>query len=263
MQYFKKIAVIVTLFMCTTSCDVLQSVASLPGTTNIPLSESEIVQGLKEALNIGLNNSVKGASSLNGYLKNEAIKIILPQDVLNLKSKIDNNTVASAAYKTYVRKFNGGSDLFNELLTSMNRGAEKAAKSAGPIFLGAVKSMSINDARGILNGGDKAATQYFEKTTSSQLFKAFNPEVKSALDNTGAAKIYKKTYDFLSYDPTGFGVTSVGKLLDVSIAPSLDEYATNKAIDGLFHLVGEEETKIRANPFDYGKRIIERVFGNR
>ena len=85
--------------------------------------------------------------------------------------------------------------------------------------------------------------------------------LKNALDNTGANKIYKRTYDFLSYDPAGLGITTVGKLLDVSIAPSLDEYATTKAIDGLFYLVGEEETKIRDNPFDYGKKIIERVFG--
>ena len=262
MRNIQNLGLAVVLSLSISSCDVLQSVASLPGTTNVPLTESEIVQGLKEALNIGLNSSVTSASSLDGYLKNEAIKIILPQDIVNLKNKIDNSSVASAAYRTYVKRFNGGTDLFNELLTSMNRGAEQAASKAGPIFLGAVKSMSINDARGILNGGDKAATQYFQKTTSSELFNAFNPEVKNALDNTGANNVYKKTYDFLSYDPAGLGITTVGKLLDVSIAPSLDEYATNKAIDGLFYLVGQEETKIRANPFDYGRRIIERVFGS-
>ena len=263
MKRLGKIGLVCSFFILLSSCDILQSVATLPGTGSLPLTENEIIQGLKEALSTGLDSSVKTASATNGYLRNEAIKILLPQDVLNLKNKIEGNTVASAAYKTYVRKFNGGKDLFNELLTSMNRGAEKAATKAGPIFVGAIKSMNINDARGILNGGDKAATQYFQRTTSSKLFSAFNPEVKNALDNTGASKVYKTTYDFLSYDPGGFGLTTVGKLLDVSIAPSLDQYATNKAIDGLFHLVGEEETKIRANPYNYGKQILERVFGNK
>lgn len=263
MKRLVKIGFVYSVVLLFTSCDVLQSVASLPGTGSLPLTESEIIQGLKEALNTGLSSSVKQASATNGYLRNEAIKILLPQDVLNLKNKIEGNSVASAAYNTYVRRFNGGTDLFNELLTSMNRGAEKAASKAGPIFLGAVKSMNINDARGILNGGNTAATQYFERTTSTQLFNAFNPEVKNALDNTGASKVYQKTYDFLSYDPAGLGLTTVGKLLDVSIEPSLDQYATSKAIDGLFHLVGQEETKIRANPYNYGKQILERVFGNK
>lgn len=263
MKSFKNITLAIIAFFLVSSCDVLQSVVSLPGTATLPLTESEIIQGLKEALSTGLNSSVKQASATNGYLKNEAIKILLPQDVLNLKNKIEGNSIASAAYSTYVRRYNGGTDLFSELLSSMNAGAEKAATKAGPIFIGAVKSMNISDAKGILNGGNKAATQYFERTTSSQLFSAFNPEVKSALDNTGASKVYKKTYDFLSYDPGGLGLTTVGKLLDVSIDPSLDQYATNKAINGLFHLVGEEETKIRANPYNYGKKILERVFGNK
>jgi len=245
------------------SCNVLNKVcSSLPVTSNIPLTESEIVQGLKEALNVGLNNSVTSASSLDGYLKNQAIKILLPDDVKNLQSKINGNSVTSAAYKTYIKKFNGGEDLFSELITSMNRGAEKAASKAGPIFLDAIKSMTIQDARGILNGGNTAATDYFYKSTNTKLFNAFNPEVKSALNSTGANKIYKTTYDFLSYDPAGLGLTTVGKILDVSIEPSLDGYATNKAIGGLFHLVGEEEKDIRANPSAYGKKIIERVFGS-
>lgn len=245
------------------SCDVLNTVTSSLPSGTIPLTESEIVEGLKEALNIGLDNSVTSASSLDGYLKNQAIKILLPEDVKNLQSKINGNSVTSAAYKTYIRKFNGGKDLFNELITSMNKGAEKAASKAGPIFLNAVKSMSIQDARGILNGGNTAATDYFYQATNTQLFNAFNPEVKNALNSTGANKIYKTTYDFLNYDPSGLGLTTVGNILNVSIEPSLDQYATNKAIGGLFYLVGEEEKEIRANPNDYGKRIIERVFGSK
>ncbi len=255
------ILALATLLFVVSSCEVLNQVSSsLP--SSVPLTESEIIQGLKEALNVGTDKSVSKASSVNGYLKNQTIKILLPQDVQDLKSKIDGNSVASAAYKTYIKKFNGGSDLFDELITSMNRGAETAAKKASPIFLNAIKSMTINDARGILNGGNTSATNYFYDKTNQQLFNAFQPEVKNALSNTGASKVYKTTYDFLTYDPTGLGLTSVGKLLNVSIEPSMDEYATNKAIDGLFHLVGQEEQQIRANPYNYGKKILERVFGS-
>ena len=256
-----KSALTILALFAFTSCDVLNQVSSsLP--SSIPLTESEIIQGLKEALNVGTDKSVSRASTVNGYLQNQAIKILLPQDVQNLKSKIDGNSVASAAYKAYIRKFNGGSDLFEELVTSMNRGAEKAAKKASPIFLDAIKSMSINDARGILNGGSTSATDYFYGKTNQELFSAFQPEVKNALGSTGASKVYKMTYDFLSYDPAGLGLTTVGKILNVSIEPSLDQYATNKAIDGLFHLVGQEEEQIRSNPYNYGKKILERVFGS-
>ncbi len=246
------------------SCEVLNSVSALPRTTSpAPLTASEVAKGLKEALDIGLNSAVSSASSLDGYLKNEAIKIFLPQDVITLQSKINENAITSAAYKMYIRKFNGGSDLFQELITAINRGAEQAAKKAEPIFLDAITAMSIQDAMEILDGDSTSATTYFYRTTNKKLFEAFNPEVKTALDNTEANKIYKLTYDFLNYDPSGLGLTNVSKILDLSIEPSLDTYATNKAIDGLFFLIGEEEKDIRANPFGYGKSIIERVFGSK
>ncbi|MEM0938894.1 MAG: DUF4197 domain-containing protein [Bacteroidota bacterium] len=251
---------IVAIIFFATSCDILNQVSSsLP--SSVPLTDSEIIQGLKEALNVGTDKSVFKASAVNGYLKNQAIKILLPQDVQDLKSKIDKNSIASAAYITYIRKFNNGSDLFDELVTSMNRGAEKAAKKASPIFLSAIKSMTISDARGILNGGSTSATDYFHQKTNQELSNAFQPEVKNALNNTGASKVYSRTYNFLSYDPGGLGLTTIGKILDISIEPSLEEYATNKSIEGLFYLVGEEEKQIRDNPYDYSKKILERVFG--
>lgn len=241
------------------SCELFEDV-----TSNV-LTEGEIIQGLKEALNIGLDNSVISASAVDGYLKNEAIKILLPQEVTDFQTKINNNTLASAAYGVYKNQFNQGVDLFEELAVSMNRGAENAADKAKPIFLNAITSMSFNDARGILDGNETAATEYFYATTNVALFNAFQPDVKAALDQTGANEVYKLAYDFLSYDvdPTGFNPTTVGDLLNASIEPTLDAYATNKAIDGLFYLVGEEEKKIRANPFAWGSAIIEKVFGSR
>ncbi|GAB4247106.1 MAG: DUF4197 domain-containing protein [Ekhidna sp.] len=253
----KKALVVVACGMLFAACELFED------TVNPGLTESEIIQGLKEALTIGLDNSVTSASSVDGYLKNEAIKILLPEDVQNLKEKIDNSNSVSLLYDTYVASFNGGTDLFDELITTMNRGAEAAASEAGGIFLNAITSMTFDDARAILNGNETAATDYFYNATNQQLFNAFQPEIKTALDGSGANDVYELAYDFLSYDPTGLGLTPTpGEALDVTIEPTLDEYATNRAIDGLFTLIAGEEKKIRDDPFAWGSAIIEKVFGS-
>lgn len=254
----KNLIIICLILFCGTlvSCELFDDDPS-----SNPLTEGEIIEGLKEALNIGLDNSVTSASSVDGYLQNQAIKILLPDEVQDFQNQINNSSIVAPAYAIYVNQFNGGTDLFEELVTSMNRGAEAAASEAGPIFINAILSMTFDDARAILNGGETSATDYFYNATNQALFDAFQPEVQTALGQTGANQVYGLTYDFLNYDPTNLGLSTVGGLLDVSLEPSLDEYATNKAIDGLFYLIGEEEKKIRENPFSWGSSIIERVFG--
>lgn len=264
MKYFK---VVLLLMVGITSCELFDE-ATGPG----PLTEAEIVQGLKEALNIGLDNSVTSASATNGYLQNEIIKILLPEEVADLQTKIQTESVLggtiplSTIYNLYVDVENDGVDLFGELITGMNRGAESAASKALPIFGSAIVNMSIVDALSILEGNETAATDYFFQETGTELFTAFNPEIKTALDATGANQIYTTTVGFLNYeyDPTGFGVNTISPndFINVDLPASIDEYATNKAIDGLFFLIGEEEKKIRANPFDWASAIIERVFGS-
>ncbi|WP_462251543.1 DUF4197 domain-containing protein [Ekhidna sp.] len=258
--------ILLSLFGIST---VLVSCEFFEDATN-PLTESEIIQGLKEALSIGLDNSVTSASGVDGYLQNEVIKILLPDEVKDLQNKIETESIAgvvplSVIYDAYIAVENDGNDLFEELITAMNRGAENAADKALPIFGDAITTMSIDDARGILDGNNTAATDYFYNETNTELFEAFNPDVKTALDGTGAIEIYTDVVGFLNYeyDPTGLGLTSVSPsdVLDVNLPANIDEYATNKAIDGLFHLVGEEEQKIRADPFAWGSSIIERVFG--
>ena len=237
-----------------------------------PLTEAEIIQGLKEALSIGLNTSVDNASDAGGYLQNEVIKILLPEEVTELQTKIQTESIGgivplSVVYDAYIAVENDGNDLFEELITAMNRGAENAADKALPIFGNAITNMSFDDARGILDGGDMAATEFFYEETNEALFTAFNPDVKEALDGTGAIEIYTDVVGFLNYEynPDGLGITTVSPsdVLNVNLPANIDEYATGKAIDGLFHLVGEEEQKIRDNPFDWGSNIIERVFGSR
>lgn len=263
MRIFKKVLFIAAscslLFFI--SCDLLEEASSA-------LTEAEVTEGLKEALGIGLDNSVLSASSADGYLKNEVIKILLPSEVLELQSKIETEMIAGfvplkTVYTAYIALENNGNDLFDELAVAMNRGAEKAADKALPIFGNAITSMSISDAFGILNGDETAATEFFYQTTNQSLFEAFNPDVKSALDDTGANQLFTKTAAFLNFDyNVGIGTVSPSDVLNVNLPNSIDEYATNKAIDGLFHLVGEEEKKIREDPFAWGSSIIEKVFGS-
>ncbi|SNT06965.1 Protein of unknown function [Ekhidna lutea] len=258
------VGVLIGLSGIFVSCELFED-------ANNPLTEGEVVQGLKEALDIGLSNSVTSASSVDGYLKNEIIKILLPSEVADLQAKIETESIGgivplSVVYDAYVEIENDGNDLFEELITAMNKGAENAASKALPIFGNAIVTMSITDAFDILNGHETAATDYFFQNTSQQLFTAFNPDVKSALDATGANQIYTTTAEFLNYeyDPTGLGLSTVSPsdVLNVELPNSIDEYATTKAIDGLFFLIGEEEKKIREDPFAWGSAIIERVFGS-
>ncbi len=226
----------------------------------LPLTEGEIIEGLKEALTIGLDNSVTSASSVNGYLQSEVIKILLPEEVVELQSTINSSVLLKPAYDIYVGANNNGQDIFEELITAMNRGAENAADKAFPIFGDAITGMTINDARGILDGGDRSATDFFEQQTRTNLITAFSPDVKTALDGTGAIELFGLVSGFLN-QPVGLG-TTVSDFVNVEVPNSIEEYATEKAVDGLFYLVGEEEKKIRDDPFAWGSAIIERVFGS-
>lgn len=260
---------ILSLVITTTSffisCDVVDQIAA-----TLPLTDAEIVEGLKEALDVGLGTSVTSASSVDGYLQNEIIKILLPSEVADLQNKIQTESVAGVPLQTiydlYISVENDGNDLFDELTTAMNRGAESAADKALPIFGNAITNMSISDGLTILEAGGTSATDFFYDQTNVALFEAFNPDVKSALDATGANQIYTTTVGFLNYeyDPLGLGITVItpNDFLNIDLPESIDEHATNKAIDGLFHLIGEEEEKIREDPFAWGSAIIEKVFGS-
>lgn len=258
MRHFFKIFIFSSFFFFF-SCDELDN-----GLTN-----GEIVAGLKEALNVGLDNSVANASSVDGYLKNEIIKILLPPEVKSLQNTIETGSInlgfTSVSYSKILDAYvalnpNINSDPFEELIVAMNRGAEKAADKALPIFGDAIVSMSFDDALGILQGSDTSATHYFYNKTNQSLFTAFQPDVKSALDQTEANAIYTSIVGFLNYEY--LGLYKVSDFINVSLPETIDGYATEKAIDGLFYLIGNEETKIRQDPYAWGSNIIEKVFGS-
>jgi hypothetical protein len=197
--------------------------------------DSTVISGLKEALSIGTEKAVKNVSQLDGYFGNEAIKILMPEKIQKVA-----NMLRQVGYQKEVDDF----------ILSMNRAAEKAAPMATEYFVGAIKEMSFGDAQKILNGGNTAATEFFKRKTSDKIAASFKPVVSSSMDEVGVTKKYKDMMG--KYESLPF----VDK---ESI--DLDSYVTNKAMDGLFFMVGEEEKKIRTDPAARVTDLLKTVFG--
>lgn len=199
------------------------------------LSLGKIADGLKEALAIGTANAVAATGKPDGFLGNPAIKIPLPSQLKSLGSGA---------------RFMGLGSQVDELEVGMNRAAEQATPYAKQIFLDAVSRMSFADARQILNGGDTAATDYFKAHTTSQLTAAFKPIVHTAMENVGVIK----QYNAIAQTPMA---GSLGQNF------SLDDYVVGKTLDGLFYTLGQEEKKIRTDPFAQTTSLLKEVFGKK
>jgi hypothetical protein len=218
------------------SCDpkILESISKTINTFETPVSNAEIVGGLKEALGKGSEMASGNVSKADGFFKNPAIKILWPAEVKNVEEKL--------------RQL-GFNKLCDDFTMSMNRGAEQASAKAVPIFKNAITSMSISDAMGILKGNKTSATDYLRKTTGEQLIGAFKPVIDNALSDVGATKYWSDITTTYNRIPT---VTKVNT--------DLSSYVTGKAIDGLFVYVAEEERNIRANPLARTTDLLKKVF---
>lgn len=194
-----------------------------------------VASGLKEALAIGTGNAVTSVSKMDGYFGNKMIKILMPEKI---------QTVANALGKLGYQK------QVDDFVLSMNRAAEKAAPKAKEIFIDAIKQMSFEDAKKILNGGDTAATDYFKSKTSKKIFAVFKPIVSSSMNEVGVTKSYNEMI--------GKYTSSVPFAKKESL--DLDTYVTNKASDGLFYMVGQEEKKIRTDPTARVTDLLKKVF---
>jgi hypothetical protein len=209
-----------------------------PGTsTPGSLGEVRIGQALKEALQVATANAVQLTGRPDGYLRNEAIKILLPERLQSLDRGL---------------RLVGFGPQLDELVVGMNRAAEQAAPAARLIFRDAIGDMTIDDARRILDGGDTAATDYFKGKTTSGLAAAFRPVVEKSMSQVGVSRQYgellgrARTIPFLDVEPY-----------------DLDGYVVGRGLDGLFHVVGEEERKIRTNPAARVTDLLREVFGPR
>jgi len=236
-KYFLKLFLL-TFCLFPTSCDQLQEL----GITN-----EEVVSGLKEALNQGAKVASQNLGVTDGYFKDQAVKILLPPDALTMIEKAYAVPGAQTILEPYLAT----------VVEKMNRGAEKAATKAVPIFADAISSMSINDAMNILKGNDTAATGYLRLTTYQPLTNAFAPEINAAMDEVGATSAWNSLFsEYNSY------VNSTTTLLFglQTINPNLGEYATEKALNGLFLKVGNEEKGIRNDISKRGSDLLKKVF---
>ena len=197
-------------------------------------SDSQVAMGIKEALEIGAKNAVSTVSKVDGYYGDPDIKILLPEKIRNFESLLRGAGLGSQV------------DAFEE---SMNRAAEKAAPEAQELFVDTVKDMSFSDAQEILQGPDDAATQYFREKTGPELAKRFEPIVEGAMSEVGVTRYYQDIHAQLKDVP----------LADLS-GFDLNQYVTDKALDGLFLMVAEEEKKIRENPAARVTDLLQSVF---
>jgi len=198
-------------------------------------SSETIVSGLKEALRIGSGNAVSSTGKVDGYFKNAAIKILMPEKLKSLEKGL---------------RLAGQSRQVDEFVLSMNRAAEKAAPFAKDIFWGAIKRMTFSDATRILKGGDTAATDYFRGATTEELTTAFQPIVTQSMESIGVTRQYKVLagrYNALPFVR--------------SQAFDLDRYVVDKSLDGLFYVLAEEERKIRTDPAARVTDLLRTVFG--
>jgi len=207
------------------------------GSSSSSLSSSDVASGLKEALQIGAQQASNKLSSVDGFLGNAAIKILLPPEAQKVEK-----TLRSMGMEKQV----------NDAITSMNRAAEDAAKSAAPIFIEAIKGMSINDAFGILKGGDSAATKYLQGKTTDQLTNAFKPIIQQSLDKVDATKYWNTL-------ATTYNKVPMVKKVNTDIS----SYVTEKALSGIFYQVAQEELKIRKNPVAQTTDLLKKVFGSK
>lgn len=227
------VIVLSTFSSCETAQQVLTQIGNTTGTGG--LSNAEIAAGLKEALVVGTNNSTQKLSAVDGFFKNAAIKILMPEEAKKVES-----TLRSV----------GMGGIVDKAILSMNRAAEDAAQGASSIFVNAVKQMTLTDAVNILRGGDFAATNYFKAKTTEQLSSSFRPVINNALGQANATKYWTDV------------TTLYNQFSKTRVNTDLAGYVTEKAMEGIFYQVGLEEQKIRKDPVARTTELLKKVFGS-
>jgi hypothetical protein len=210
-------------------------VQKLPNKGSGNLTNDEVIRGLKEALEVGTQRGTDKLSAIDGFFRDAAIKILMPPE-------------AEKVEKT-LRSVGFGKQVDNAIL-SMNRAAEDAAKSAASIFIDAIKQMSIQDAFGILKGGDYAATNYLKEKTTASLTEAFRPVIENSLKKVDATKYWNTVF------------TTYNRFSSDKVNTDLPAYVTGKALSGIFYQVGQEEQKIRKDPVARTTDILKKVFAD-
>jgi hypothetical protein len=228
----KKVVLSLIAFSLFSCAEMQQAMDQLPQGTG--LTQAEIGNGLKEALNNGISKQVTKLTTTDGFFKNEAVKILLPDELKIVDTKLRQIGLSSLA---------------DEGLKVLNRAAEDAVKEATPIFVDAVKQMTFNDAKNILMGNNTAATTYLQNTTSNALYTKFNPVIKNSFAKVGADQIWNNIITKYNAIP-----------LVTKVNPDLTDYTTNKAMEGVFKMIAVEEGNIRTNLNARSSDLLKKVF---
>ena len=243
----RAISFIAGILILTGCAEVMNLVQS--GST-LPITEDEVISGLKEALMTGARNSAQRLSAENGYYGDEAIKILLPDEA---KVIIDN-----------ISKLPGGDKMVQDVILRINRAAEDAAKEAAPVFVNSIKQMTIKEAFNILNGADNAATVYLRATTYNELYALYKPKIQASTEKKIVGNIStKESWVALTGKWNVLANSIAGRLANLKpVDADLDDYLTNKALNGMFIKVELEELKIRKDVSARVSPILKRVFGS-
>ncbi len=230
----KKILLFIVLFQFVSCGELQQVVNQLPQGTQ-GLSNLDIANGLREALDMGIDKQVSKLTQTDGFFKNELVKIILPEEL----QKVDKT----------LRDIGLG-NLADEGLKVLNRAAEDAVSEATPIFVDAVKGINFNDARNILMGNDNAATQYLEGRTQTALYAKFSPVIEDSFKKVGADKIWNNLINKYNSIP-----------LTNNVNPDLTDYVTEEALKGVYTMIAVEEKEIRTKVSARTTDLLRKVFG--
>ena len=231
----RKLFTLIAVTIALSSCDVLSNLPTTTGGLG-GITQQEAALGIREALGQGLNRSVLQLNTVDGFFKNAAYKVLLPPDA----KKIENT----------LRTIGLGS-MVDKAILQINRGAEDAAGAAKPIFIDAIRNMTLQDAIGLVRNGDTSATHFFRTKTTSQLMAAFRPVIQSSLDKVDATKYYGDLVNRYNNLPTTFN----------KVNPDLANYVTERATNALFDLIAKEEINIRTNLAARSSDILRKVFG--
>lgn len=230
----RKICTLLLAVVTLSSCEILNQI---PSTTIGGITETEAADGIKEALGQGLSKAVLKLNTTDGFFKDQFYKVMLPPDA----KKIENT----------LRDLGLG-NMVDKAILQINRGAEDAVGFAKPIFIDAIKNMTLSDAIGLVKNGDTSATHFFREKTTEKLIAAFTPVIKSSLDKVNATKYYGDIVNKYNDFPTTFK----------KINPDLTGFVTLKATEALFDMVAKEEKNIRNNLAARTTDLLKKVFGS-
>lgn len=244
----KRILILASALLMLAGCAEILKIMETAGPA--ALTEREVVNGLKEALITGAKNSAGRLSVTDGYYRDLAVKILLPDEA---KIIVDN-----------ISRIPGGEKLLEDVIVRINRAAEDAAREVAPVFVTAVTQMTIADAFGILRGEDNAATMYLNRTTYNELYSLYKPKIQVSTEKKIVAGIStKESWETLTDKWNSLANSMAGRLAGLNpVNTELDDFLTRKALDGLFLKVAEEELKIRKDVSARVTPLLQRVFGS-